>query len=175
MSPALSSTMTTNIRKSGMNRLKIITVSGAHSGVGKTKVAEKLLQIFKAWSALKVSVLRNGDCPTGRNCGICNEIDSEFSIVSSNDKLMERGKDTQRLKKAGAMKVLWLRAKPQGLKKGLKKVISMFKGSEGLIIEGTSVLKYIKPDLAILVKNKNSILKPSAKKVLNKIDLIITV
>ena len=50
----------------------------------------------------------------------------------------------------------------------------MFKGADGLIIEGTSVLKHIEPDLAILVKKKNSILKPSAKEVFNKIDLIIT-
>ena len=163
------------IRNVFMKNFRIITVSGAHSGVGKTKMVEKLLKIFKAWSALKVSVLRSGNCPTDRNCGICNEVKSEFSIVSSSERLMEKNKDTHRFKKAGAQNVLWLRAKPEGLKKGLKKAIHMLKDSKGLIIEGTSILKYIKPDLAILVKNKGSILKPSAKEMLNKIDLVITV
>ena len=157
-----------------MSRLKIITISGSHSNVGKTMLAEGLLKISKGWSGLKVTVMHNGKCPTGKNCGACDELDSEFSIVADKVRLMEKGKDTERLKKAGAEKVLWLKAKPQGLKKGLKKAISMFKGADGLIIEGTSVLKHIEPDLAILVKKKNSILKPSAKEVFNKIDLIIT-
>jgi molybdopterin-guanine dinucleotide biosynthesis protein len=119
--------------------------------------------------------MHNGKCPIGRDCGVCDKLDSEFSIVSDKNKLMEKGKDTWRFKRAGAKKVLWLRARPEGLKKGLKKAISMFKAANGLIIEGTSILKYIKPDLAILVKNKESIMKPSAKEVFNKIDLIVTV
>ncbi len=158
-----------------MTRLKTITISGSHAKVGKTVLAERLFKILKGWSGLKVTLTHNGICPTGKNCGACDELDSEFSIVSDKDRLNEKGKDTQRFKKAGARKVLWLRAKPEGLKKGLKKAVSMFKGAKGLIIEGTSVLRYVKPDLAILVKKKNSILKPSAKEIVNKIDLIITV
>ncbi|MDP2981444.1 MAG: hypothetical protein Q8N67_05210 [Candidatus Omnitrophota bacterium] len=158
-----------------MTRLKTITISGSHAKVGKTMLAETLFKILKGWSGLKVTVMHNGICPTGKNCGACNELDSESSIISDKDRLNEKGKDTQRFKKAGARKVLWLRAKPEGLKKGLKKVVSMFKGAKGLIIEGTSVLRYVKPDLAILVKRKNSILKPSAKEIFNKIDLIVTV
>ena len=158
-----------------MNKLKIVTISGSHAKVGKTMLAEKLFKRLKGWSGLKVTVMHNGKCPTGKNCGICNKLDSEFSIISDKNRLNEKGKDTQRFKNSGAKKVLWLRAKPEGLKKGLKKAVSMFKGADGLIIEGTSVLKYIKPDIAILVKKKGSILKPSAKEIFNKIDLVITV
>ena len=175
MSPALSSTMKTNIRKGGVSRLKTITISGAHANVGKTMLAETLFKGLKGWSGLKVTVMHNGKCPVGKDCGACNELDSEFSIISDKDRLNEKGKDTERFKKAGARKVLWLRAKPEGLKKGLKKAVSMFKGAKGLIIEGTSVLRYVKPNLAILVKKKNSILKTSAKEMLNKMDLVITV
>ena len=156
-----------------------ITVSGAHSDVGKTAVVERLLQELKGWSCLKVTLLHNGSCPTGRNCGACDKMSSIFSIVSDRKITEEQGKDTWRFKKAGAKKVLWLRAKPAGLKQGLKKAISMFsaeggKGAQGLIIEGTSVLKYLKPDLAILVRKENSVLKPSAQEVLKKIDLVFT-
>ncbi len=55
------------------------------------------------------------------------------------------------MKRAGAKKVIWLRAKEEGLKEGLKKVLKNFRGSEGIVIEGTSVLKYLKPDLRIFV------------------------
>ena len=159
--------------------LATIIVSGAHSGAGKTLVVERLLKIFKGWSALKVTLSHNGLCPTGRDCGICEKLTSHFSIISDKKIIKTQGKDTWRLKKAGAQKVLWLRAKPAGLKQGLKKAISMFfaeggKGAQGLIIEGTSVLKYLKPDLAILVRKENSVLKPSAQEVLKKIDLVLT-
>jgi molybdopterin-guanine dinucleotide biosynthesis protein len=159
--------------------MRIITVSGAYSGAGKTLVVERLLKIFKDWSALKVTLSHNGLCPTGRDCGICEKLTSQFSIISDKKIIKTQGKDTWRFKKAGAKKVLWLKAKPAGLKPGLKKAISMFsaeckKGAQGLIIEGTSVLKYLKPDLAILVRKENSVLKPSAQEVLKKIDLILT-
>ena len=154
--------------------MKIITVSGAHSGVGKTMVIERLLERLKGWSCLKVTVLHNGACPTGRDCGACDEISSQFSIISDNERIEEKGKDTARFKKAGAKEVLWLKSTPQCLKKGLKKAISIFKKTKGIIIESTSGLKYIKPDLAVLVRNKGSALKPSAKEAIKKVDIIFT-
>lgn len=153
--------------------MKIITISGSRSGVGKTKVAERLLKGLKGWSALKVTVLHQGLCPRGKNCGACNDLSSAFSIISNKDVIEQKGKDTQRLKSAGAKKVLWLKAHPAGLKQGLKKALSKFKRSKGLIIEGTSILKYLKPDLAILVDDKTLPWKNSAKEILNKVDLVL--
>lgn len=157
--------------------MRIITISGAHSGVGKTLVAEMLLNALKGWSALKVTVLHSGACPTGRSCGACDYLDNpKFSITGEGDiGLEERGKDTERLKRAGARDVLWLRASPEGLERGLKKAISIFKGAKGLIVESTSALKYIKPNFAIFVKKRDSVLKPSARQIIKKVDLIITV
>lgn len=149
-----------------------------------------LLKELKGWSGLKVTVLHNGPCPTARDCGACDEIGSKFSIVSDKNIIEEKGKDTQRLKAQGAKEVLWLKAKPEGLKEGLKKAIAKFsakggtayggKNPRGIIIEGNSVLKYLKPDLAIFVKRKSSLFparireKKSAKYAFKKADLIIT-
>ena len=85
----------------------------------------------------------------------------------------QKGKDTSRFKKAGARQVLWLKAHPQGLRQGLKEAISKFSKTRGLIIEGTSVLKYLKPDLAILLKREGLAWKPSAKAAIKKIDLVL--
>lgn len=156
--------------------MRIITVSGAHSGVGKTKVAEILLRVLKGWSALKVTVThRKGQCPVHKDCHTCDELDSDFSIIRNKDIIEQEGKDTQRLKSAGAKKVLWLKAKPEALERGIKKVLASLKEEKGLIIESNSVLKYLQSDLAVLVKNRNSVLKPSAKEIFNKVDLVITV
>lgn len=164
-------------RKEGVsNGVKIITVSGAHSGVGKTQVAEMLLGKLKDWSALKITLThRGGACPVHKDCKACGELHSDFSIIGKKDIIEAKGKDTQRFKSAGAKEVLWLKAKPEALEKGLKKAISLFKKTKGLIIETNSALKYLKPDLAILVKNKDSVLKPSAKEILGKVDFTITV
>lgn len=154
--------------------MRIITVSGAQSGVGKTKVAEMLLKKLKGWSAIKVTVSHHGNsCPIERDCGACDELHSGFAIVSDRKIIEQEGKDTQRLKEAGAKKVLWLKAHPQGLKQGLKKTLSMLKKARGIIIEGNSILKYLKPDLAIFVKRGNSVFKPSAKEIFNKVDLVM--
>lgn len=157
--------------------MKIITVSGAHSGVGKTQVVEMLLKKLKRWSALKITVSHQGRCPIGRECGACGKMDSDFLVIGRKDIIEEEGKDTQRFKKAGAERVLWLKAKPQGLKKGLKSAISRFKEEKGLIIEGNSALKYLKPDLAIFVRKKNNDgqEKTSASDIKKKVDLILTV
>ncbi|MDP3731832.1 MAG: hypothetical protein Q8R31_02205 [Candidatus Omnitrophota bacterium] len=154
--------------------MKVITISGAHSNIGKTTVVERLLGIFKGWSCLKVTTLHNGLCPTGRDCGACDKLSSRFSIVSDKEIIEKPNKDTWRFKKAGAKDVLWLRAKPEGLRQGLKQALFKMRSARGIIIEGTSILKYLKPDLAIFVKRDNSLLKDSAKEILKKVDLILT-
>lgn len=148
MNPALSSRRKTNIRKGGV---KIITVSGAHSGVGKTAVAVALLKMLKGWAALKVTVIKEGPCPRKNPCGVCEKNNRPFSIVSDPKVINQKGKDTERMKSGGARRVLWLKATPAGLEGGLKAALRRLKDSKGVVIEGTSVLKYIKPDLGVFI------------------------
>lgn len=158
-----------------LRTVPIITVSGAHSGVGKTKVVEILLRMLKGWSALKITVThREGQCPAHKDCHTCDELKDDFSIISNKKIIETKGKDTARFKEAGAKKVLWLKCRPQTLRDGLKEVIPLFKKAKGLVIESNSALKHLKPDLAVFVKNKNSVLKPSAREIINKMDLVVT-
>lgn len=134
--------------------MKIITISGAHSGVGKTTVAEEILGRLRNWSALKVTVVKSGPCPRKISCGVCKRQNAPFSIVSEARIINQKGKDTQRMKSAGAKKVLWLKARPSGLKEGLEKSLARLGRCEGVVIEGNSVLKYLKPDLRIFISDK---------------------
>lgn len=136
--------------------MKTIVISGEKSGVGKTYFAQQLLRCLPGWSALKVTVRKNGACPHGKNCGICSNIKKPFQIVKNHTIINQRGKDTARLKDAGAKKVLWLQARPHGLKRGLEKAFSEFAGCRGLIIEGTSVLKFFTPDLNIHLRSRGA-------------------
>ncbi|MFZ5801364.1 MAG: hypothetical protein ACOY3D_08350 [Candidatus Omnitrophota bacterium] len=134
--------------------MKTIVVSGEKSGVGKTHLAQELLKNLKGWGALKITVSKDGACPNGRNCGICSAIKKPFYIVKDEGVIKAPGKDTSRLKEAGAKEVIWLKAKPQGLRRGLKNALLEFSDCKGIIIEGSSVLKIFKPDLNIHVKSK---------------------
>ncbi len=136
--------------------MRTIVISGEKSGIGKTYLAQRLLRCLQCWSALKVTVNKGGSCPNGKNCGICREIKKPFYIVKDKNIINQAGKDTARLKEAGAKEVIWLKARPEGLRKGLKKALSEFSACRGLIIEGTSILKFFKPDLNIHVNSKGN-------------------
>ncbi|NQT47309.1 MAG: hypothetical protein HQ593_07545 [Candidatus Omnitrophica bacterium] len=155
--------------------MKIIVVAGAHSGVGKTLYAEKLLRALPDWAALKVTTVKRGGCPRGESgCEVCAGLKKDFEIVEDKRIIDQAGRDTARLKKAGAKKVIWLKATSKGLKSGLNKALAACKGLQGIVIEGTSVLKYIKPDLLIFVRGNNRNIRLSAKRVLKKADIVIS-
>lgn len=152
--------------------MRIITISGAHSGIGKTELAEHLLAALKNWSAIKVTVKRGGRCPRRTDCGTCGAITGRYDLISDEKIIKQEGTDTGRLKKAGARKVMWLRATKKGLKAGLKKALAALKNSEGVVIEGTTALKYIKPDLGIFIDDKRE-RRQAAKKARGSTDIII--
>jgi len=135
----------------------IITVSGSSSGVGKTKMVQNLLKTLKGWSAIKVTVVKDGACPRRMPCGVCESQKKPFTIITDPRIIGEKGKDTRRMKMAGARKTLWLKAKPAGLKEGIGKALKKLKDSPGIIIEGTSVLKYLRPDVGIFIDSKRRI------------------
>lgn len=134
--------------------MKTIVVSGSGSRVGKTYLAQQLLQHLSNWSALKVTVSKGDGCPREKSCGVCREIKNHFYIIKEEDIINQVGKDTARLKEAGAKQVIWLKARPEGLKQGLDKALLEFSECNGVIIEGTSVLKFIQPDLNIHIYEK---------------------
>lgn len=156
--------------------MKTIVIAGAHSNIGKTSLAEEMLRNLPNWSALKVTVKKRASrCPRGDNCGVCDELKEDFDIVTDKKTISQRGTDTARLKEAGAEKVVWLRATLKGLRAGLTESLQRLKGSEGIVIEGTSVLRYVKPDLAVYLKDNATDLKSTAKEAYRKADIIVDI
>lgn len=137
--------------------MKIITISGAHKGVGKTALACQILKSLKGFGAIKTTVSKKN-----------------ISVTAKEKAVSTPGKDTALLKEAGAEKVVLVSSPRKDLDWALKVALDMVSGCKGVIIEGTSVLDYIKPDIAILIKEKGKKTKESAKKVLKKVDLVIS-
>ncbi len=137
--------------------MKIITISGAHKGVGKTALACKILKGLKGFGAIKTTVSKKN-----------------ISITSKDEAIEVLGKDTALLKEAGAEKVVLVSSPRKDLGWALKVALGMVSECKGVIIEGTGVLDYIKPDIAILIKARGKKTKESAKKALKKVDLVIS-
>ena len=140
-----------------LTQKKIITVSGAHSGIGKTLLAEHLLSFLKDFTAIKIS------------------IEDFFTAVSSDEAtIMVPGKDTFRLKTSGAKQVIWVRSPENTLMDAMEQACSLLIDCSGVLIEGNSILTYLNPDLAFFVYGgEPQTLKPSRLYALQKARIII--
>jgi len=154
--------------------MKTIVISGSHSSIGKTSVAEDILSSLNGWSGLKVTTVKEkSGCARGSNCTVCSELKNDFDIITDKKIINKKDTDTARMKSSGAKKVVWLKANTSGLKQGLKEALYCLRGSKGVVIEGTSVLKYIKPHLAIFIAGKDKGLRPAARLALKKADVVL--
>lgn len=150
----------------------VIGIGGAHSGAGKTSLAEALLRRFskhgwtgtgwslralKRWGALKYT-----------KTAILT------SVVSDADALRIQDKDTWRLLKAGAEQVVWLQAPPEDLEGSLPLALNRLWHLEGVIIEGNSAIEFAKPDVILFIDTADpEKVKPSGRALKAKADIII--
>jgi len=136
---------------------KIISVAGAHSGVGKTTLCSILLENIKGFGGIKFT-----------------KTSLYTSVVDDAAILSEDGKDTAIFLKSGAEKVIWIQS-PGGdeLEDALNIALAKMAGLKGVVIEGNSPLDYLSPDLAIFIIGENGEIKPEASKVSKKADIIL--
>ena len=193
--------------------MKIITVAGTASRVGKTTVASYILsslsnrtfspkektekygrvlqhagstsretienfpELFhykRPWSALKITIRHEGSCPRHTGCDTCDDGYEPFKILTSDDIIREKGKDTDRLSIAGASKVVWLQSDSDVEKAGIEAALACFDKEHNLVIEGNSFLRVHDADVAVLVVSPSvAKIKRSAKILLNKIDFVV--
>ncbi|MCK5009942.1 MAG: hypothetical protein KAS98_05615, partial [Deltaproteobacteria bacterium] len=72
--------------------MKVVTVSGAQKGVGKTALAEILLKNLPGFAAIKITMT-----------------DLYTSVSEDDEDIMIPDTDTFRMKKSGAEKVVWVK------------------------------------------------------------------
>ncbi len=138
---------------------KIIALCGAHSGCGKTYIAELLLRNLQGrWAAIKYT--RTAFYTTVSEPTASGDI---------------KGKDTWRMKQAGAEKVIWVQSPQDQLKEPLEVALSMVGDVQGVIIEGNSPIEFFSPDVVIFVFGEDqSRIKESAQGLLSRADIVVT-
>ena len=139
---------------------KIISVSGLHSGIGKTELCCRILSLLPGICAIKITIN-----------------DQATEVIGDEASIMVPGKDTWRLKTSGADRVVWVRAQEAHLKKALAGAIARCGTCERLLIEGNSMLAHLTPALSIFICDSRICAaappKPSRAAALAKADLVI--
>ncbi|MDQ7822320.1 MAG: hypothetical protein RDV48_05955 [Candidatus Eremiobacteraeota bacterium] len=157
--------------------MKLICVGGAQSGAGKTVVIEYLLRRLPGFLALKVTPFHDhgiGHCPRQNPCGACEPSVEGYEIIDDEERLSTDGKDTARMKAAGASRALWLRASPEGLKGGLDEALGSLAPCEGVVIEGNRPLVALPHASKLFVVSRSlDLIKPRALDAFQAAHLIV--
>lgn len=135
---------------------KIISVTGAHSKVGKTTLCSILLENLKEFGAIKFT-----------------KTPFYSSVIDDPDTIMKKDKDTAVMSESGAEKVVWIKSPGRGLDDALSIAISKMNGLRGVVVEGNSPVDFLKPQLLIFIIGKDGYIKPSARRVIKRADVVI--
>ncbi len=168
--------------------MKSICITGSQSNAGKTTLVSALLPRLRGWAACKVTVCYphgGRGCPRGNTgCGVCDSLNEDFVIEENNEVLDQRGKDTWKYGQAGAVKVLWVKTKPEHLQRAVSAALQTLSEFPGVVFDGNHVLQVYTPDLSVMVlpspKHAPNIstkghYKASARKIIDKIDITASI
>ncbi len=139
-----------------LGSLKVISVTGAHSGVGKTTLCSILLRELKGFGAIKFT-----------------RTPLYSSLIDDTAVLNQKGKDTARFLASGAERVLWIQSPYDQLEDLLKIAIDKMAELKGVIIEGNSPVDFLNPCLVLFIIGADGEIKPSARKAGEKADSIL--
>ena len=137
------------------HRTRIITVSGAHAGVGKTRLVERLLRALPGATAVKV-------VPTDAGEMVVREETSPDESPS---------KDTGRYLAAGARRALLLEGPLEELERTARRLCEE-RGAAVVVFESNSLARALEPDLAFFVEG-NGPLKAGAEACRRAADVIV--
>lgn len=150
----------------------MIGIGASKSGAGKTTFIERFIRFIKRFNSNVLII----------SIKYTKTLQFE-NIITEHTLIQEAGKDTARMKKAGADYVYWVKAPEENLPlivKKLKKEIIQYVQSkndaEGIIIilEGNSLVRVMHPDVIIFLKGKIiEQIKPSGKAILDIADIVI--
>ena len=154
-------------------RPTVVTVSGFSSNVGKTTLVCELLKELPGWEAIKVSRGHYRSCgKDSKACCVSDLLREEPVIRSGREANYQAGKDTGRFWDAGAANVHWLIVNDDQVEQGIKEALSRVE-SKGVVIEGTSVIPYADPDVAIMcARAEGGTVKSSARTTISRCDTL---
>ncbi len=160
-------------------------IGAAHRNVGKTEFACSLIKRLSSnypVYAVKVTPVESahGECPRGgKGCGVCSSLDSDYCLTEEDIDASGglAGKDTQRMKEAGAVKVLWLRVLRSRMEDGVSALLARIPKGACIVCESNTVRSVIDPGYFMIIQHpassqaaKNAVLKETCARVMHLAD-----
>lgn len=140
--------------------MAVVVVGGQTRGVGKTSVACGLIAALpdRQWTALKLS-------SHGHSEGV--EVREELSAGSDTD--------SARYLAAGAVRSFYISVPEGGLWRAVPRVLDILAGATNAMVESTSVLAYLKPEIALAVVDPAAgEVKKSLQRLMARFDAVVT-
>lgn len=154
--------------------MAIVVVGGHSRNVGKTSVVAGLIAAMpeREWLAVKITQYGHGICSANGEPCDCVTADHASAITEERDRSGET--DTSRFLVAGAKKVLWVRTQQGFLAEAMPRLREHLAAARDVIIESNSVMKFIRPDLYLVVLDPmNEDFKESARQFLDRADGVL--
>jgi len=152
----------------------IIVIGGHSRSVGKTSVVAGLISALPdfRWTALKITQYGHGICSANGEACDCATPDHAWAVSEERDRSGES--DTSRFLVAGADHAWWVRTEQGRLAEAMPRVRQILAGTQNVIIESNSVLRFVKPDLYLTVLDPQTAdFKASAQTFLDRADAIL--
>jgi molybdopterin-guanine dinucleotide biosynthesis protein len=152
---------------------RIIVIAGTSSNTGKTTLLCDLLRELtrdESWEAIKLTRGHYRSCGKDpRACCVSHLLGDQPVVRSGRDETYAAGKDTGRYWEAGASDVHWVIATDNQVEQGISAALARVKSGR-VLIEGTSLLKFIEADFVVMVARPDQTdrtkIKPSARRAL---------
>ena len=156
--------------------MKLVVIGGHSRNIGKTSVAAAVIAAAPelGWTALKITLFGHNICARdGHPCDCAvNNPEHPFAITREENR---RGRsDTARFLAAGAAEAYWVRAPQDRLSEAMPAIRETIAGKPYVVMESNSVLRYLEPDLYLVVLDYNKAdFKPSARANLARADAFV--
>jgi hypothetical protein len=168
-----------------MQTRRPIVIAAPSANCGKTHLACALVAALPESQALKITRFhREEHCPVhgvndqgADNCDGCAPAPAGFELIDDPAILATPNKDSDRLARAGASVVLWLRAAPHSFEYALQKAVARFDSKRPLIIEGNSAATVSGFDATVVLlwPQKTRGVKASVLPALKRCDVLVLV
>jgi hypothetical protein len=154
--------------------MAVIVVGGHSRSVGKTSVVAGLIEALREfeWTAVKITQYGHGICSANGEPCDCATGDHSWAILEERNRDGES--DTSRFLVAGAARALWVRTEQARLAEAMPALRARLQGAPNVIVESNSVLKFLRPDLYLMVLDPaTKDFKNSAREFLDRADALI--
>jgi molybdopterin-guanine dinucleotide biosynthesis protein len=133
---------------------RIIVIAGTSSNSGKTTLLCDLLSELgrdESWEAIKLTRGHYRSCGKDPHaCCVSHLLGDQPLVRSGRDETYAAGKDTGRYWEAGASNVHWVIVTDNQVEQGIRTALARVKSGR-VLIEGTSLLKFIEADFVVMV------------------------